>query len=113
MDSDRIVSSCSFDRDFRSPKPVTKISATLRKSLSFNRCYYVSLLVEGLASADDLARSIRPKILICSLLSILYDLPRIYLNVNLFGSLCSFYHNYIKKSVVITTLKDYDGICHK
>ena len=57
------------------------------------RCYFIYRLVEGFATADEVAKSIRPKLIGFTALSILYDLPRAYLNVNLFGSLCSFYYN--------------------
>ena len=45
--------------------------------------------------ADEVAKSIKPKLIACTVVSILYDLPRAYLNVNLFGSICSFYYNVI------------------
>ena len=48
--------------------------------------------MEGFASADEVAKSIKPKLITSTVISIIYDLPRIYLNVNLFGSLCTFYH---------------------
>ena len=57
------------------------------------RCYFIYRLVEGFATASEVAKSIRPKLIGFTALSILYDLPRAYLNVNLFGSLCSFYYN--------------------
>ena len=52
-------------------------------------------LVEGITTADEVTKSVRPKLIGCTILSILYDLPRAYLNVNLFGSLCSFYYNVV------------------
>ena len=60
------------------------------------RCYFIYLLVKGLSAADDVAKSIKPKLITTTVLSILYDLPRVYLNVNLFGSLCSFYYNIVQ-----------------
>ena len=48
--------------------------------------------------ADEVTKSIRPKLITTTIISIMYDLPRLYLNVNLFGSLCSFYYIYINPS---------------
>ena len=78
----------------------------------FCRCYFVYRLVVGLASADDVAQSLKSPHILCSILSMIYDIPRIYLNVNLFGSLCSFYHNIIAPTAVVTTLRHYDGKFH-
>merc|ERR1711922_77560 len=43
---------------------------------------------------------LRPKLRIFLVASFLYDLPRLYLNVNVFGSLCSFWHNVVKVGFV-------------
>ena len=72
------------------------------------RCYFVYRLVEGLATVDDVVKTIEPKLKLFSFLSILYDLPRVYLNVNLFGSLCSFYYNIVKQDNLVTTIRN-DG----
>ena len=58
-----------------------------------------------MATADDVAKSIKPKMITVSILSIFYDCPRIYLNVNLFGSLCSFYYNIIKQNIMVSIIR--------
>ena len=73
------------------------------------RCYFIYLLVEGLAAADDVAKSIKPKLITMTVISIIYDLPRVYLNVNLFGSLCSFYHNIIQDTSDTITYRVMEG----
>ena len=76
------------------------------------RCYFIYRLVEGLASADEGAKSIEPKLITATVLSIIYDLPRVYLNVNLFGSFCSFYYNIIKDSSDTITFRVMRGKVH-
>ena len=73
------------------------------------RCYFIYRLVEGLSSSEEVAKSIKPKLIICTVLSVLYDLPRLYLNVNLFGSLCTFYYNIIQKSIDYITYRIMKG----
>ena len=55
--------------------------------------------------ADEVAKSIKPKLIFCTFMSVLYDLPRLYLNVNLFGSMCSFYHNVIKQAANVVVIR--------
>ena len=62
-----------------------------------------------MARIEDVVMDLKPKLIFFSCLSILYDLPRLYLNVNLFGSLCSFYYNVIEQVTVVTTLRHDDG----
>ena len=62
-----------------------------------------------MAKIEDVALDLKPKLIFFSCLSIFYDLPRLYLNVNLFGSLCSFYYNVIEQVTVVTTLRHSDG----
>ena len=50
--------------------------------------------------AEETMARLRPKLRICLVASFLYDLPRLYLNVNVFGSLCSFWHNVVKVGFV-------------
>ena len=66
-------------------------------------------LVEGMNRVEDVAKALKTKLLCFPLLSILYDLPRLYLNVNLFGCLCSFYYNFIEQVTVVTTLRHDNG----
>ena len=65
--------------------------------------------MEGLTTAQEVAKSIKPKLIFCSIISAAYDIPRIYLNVNLFGSLCSYYHNLIVPTSLVTTLRHNDS----
>ena len=69
------------------------------------RCYFIYRLVEGFSTADEVAKIIKAKLTIFTVLSILYDLPRMYLNVNLFGSLCSFYYIVIRNVNKILTYR--------
>ena len=73
------------------------------------RCYFIYCLVSGTVRADELAKTVAKKLRYLAILSVLYDMPRIYLNVNLFGSLCSFYHNVIKQITVVTTIRQGNG----
>ena len=73
------------------------------------RCYFVYCLVSGTVRADELAKNVADTLKYLAILSVLYDLPRIYLNVNLFGCLCSFYHNVIKQITVVTTIRHGEG----
>ena len=59
----------------------------------------------GLASANDVAEGIKPKLKLFASLSVLYDFPRMYLNVNLFGSLCSCYDNLIVPTATVLSKK--------
>ena len=38
---------------------------------------------------------LRPKLRLALFLSLLYNLPRVFLNVHVFGSICSLYYNLI------------------
>ena len=69
------------------------------------RCYFIYRLVEGITTAEEVAKNIKPKLITCAVMSVLYDLPRMYLNVNLFGSICSFYHNVIKHGLNFITIR--------
>ena len=58
--------------------------------------------------SSEVEKSIKPKLMLFSLLTIMYDLPRVYLNVDMFGSLCSYYYNIIKQDNLITVIR-HDG----
>ena len=75
------------------------ILSLLLQSIFLFRCYFIYRLVEGLSSSDEVAKNIRPKLIVTLILSVIYDLPRLYLNVNLFGSLCTFYYNIIQRVI--------------
>ena len=62
-------------------------------SLTTIRCFFFYCLVAGLATAEEVAKSLQSKLIITAIFSFIYDIPRIYLNVNLYGALCSFYYN--------------------
>ena len=83
------------------------LQRTLTEKVTF-RYYMVYRLVSGFAHMTEVETSIKPKLKLFSLLSILYDLPRVYLNVDMFGSLCSFYYNIIKRDNLITVIR-HDG----
>ena len=70
-----------------------------------HRCYFFYCLAEGITTIEDVANTLKSKLLFFSCLTILYDLPRLYLNVNLFGCLCSFYYNFIEQVTAVTTLQ--------
>ena len=43
--------------------------------------------------AEETMERLQPKLRVALIISVIYDLPRIYLNVHIFGSLCSLWHN--------------------
>ena len=80
---------------------------------ALSRCYSIYQLVKGITSVDEVNEKMKPKLTFVIILSIIYDLPRLYLNVNLFGALCSFYYILIKQVQEVTTLSHTEGECQK
>ena len=76
------------------------------------RCYSIYQLVKGITSVDEVNANIKPKLTLFVILSIIYDLPRMYLNVNLFGALCSFYYMFIEQVMDVSTLYHVEGKYH-
>ena len=68
--------------------------------------------MEGISTADDVAKSIKPKMIVFTILSVFYDIPRVYLNMNLFGPLCTFYYNVILNVNNVVTLRFETGEFH-
>ena len=74
-----------------------------------SRCYFVYCLVVGYATHEEVAKSMKPKLIITAIISVIYDVPRVYLNVNLYGALCSFYYNVVESDNNIISLRHNDG----
>ncbi|MEE3019846.1 MAG: hypothetical protein VX313_01200 [Bacteroidota bacterium] len=63
----------------------------------------------GLATAEEVTESLKSKLIITAIFSFIYDIPRIYLNVNLFGALCSFYYNVMMDDSNIVSFRHDNG----